>query len=152
MAQPTTQRFGASIFYIEDPDTAGTFVKVVGMTSGELTLDKATGSTVVPDKDDPDAAVWEQKDVTSMSWSMSFSGVSTLEAMPLIEKVALLGASVNVRLVEKGAGTGSGTPDKRYAGAAIIKFSKTWQRGERVSVKVDVEGDGELDITSAAAA
>lgn len=151
MAQPTTQKFGASVFYVEDPETAGTYVKVVGMTEGSIALDKATGSTVVPDMDDPDAAVWEAKDVTSMSWSMSFSGVSAKESIGLIERVSLLGTSVNIRVIEKDAGSGELTPNKQYAGAAIIKFTKNKSRGQRDSVTINLEGDGALGITSVAA-
>lgn len=151
MAAPTTLRFGAGVFYIGDGASPEVFTKVCGFNSSEVTIDKSTSSTTVPDCDDVDEAAWEEKDVSSKSWSMSFSGVAAVEALPTLETATLSGVSVNVRLDLLGAGTGAGTTTRRYAGAAHVKSSLTGQRGERWSVKVDVEGDGALTISSVAA-
>lgn len=150
MAAPDTLRFGASTFYIGDGADPEVFTKVCGMTQADISFDKSTGSTTVPDCDDPDAGVWESKDVQSMSWSASFQGVLAIAAMPLLETVGLAGKSYNIRVDEKGAGTGTETPIRRLAGAAIIKYSKSGKRGERWQVKIDCEGDGAPTITSVA--
>ena len=150
MAAPTTLKFGAGTFWIGDGATPEVFTKVCGFTQADMSIDKSSSSTVVPDCDDPDAAAWESKDVQSMSWSMSFSGVAAVAALPILEAATLEGTSVNVRLDLNGAGTGAGTPVRRYAGAAIVKHSLSGQRGERYQVKVDAEGDGALTISSVA--
>lgn len=150
MAAPTTLRFGAGTFYIGDGATPEVFTKICGFESAEINLDKSLGSTTVPDCDDPDAAVWEEKDATSQSWSMSFSGVAAVAAMPKLETATLSSASVNVRLDIAGAGTGAGTTTRRYAGAAHVKHGLSGQRGQRWQVKVTAEGDGALVISSVA--
>ncbi|HZH10546.1 MAG TPA: phage tail tube protein [Microvirga sp.] len=153
MAAPTTLRFGAGAFYIGDGATpTEVFAKVCGFTEMELTIDKETNDTTVPDCDDPDAAAWTERDVVALAWSMTFSGVLAKEALPLLEDATFSSAPTNVRLDLAGAGEGSGTPNKRYAGRAHINHSITGARGEKWQVSVTVTGDGELVRSDVAAA
>lgn len=151
MARPTTLRFGAGTFWIGDGADPEVFTKVCGFNSVELTTDKSTNDTTVADCDDPDAPTWTEKDVVSLSWSMSFSGVMAVESLDTVETAVMSSVSTNVRLELAGAGTGAGKTIRRYAGAAHLKNSITGQRGEKYQVKVDGEGDGELTVQSVAA-
>lgn len=152
MARPTTLSFGTGAFYIGDGAAPEVFTKVCGFTQAELTFDKSTNDTTVPDCDDPDGAAWVERDVVSLSWSMSFSGVAAKEALDLLDDVTMGSLSRNIRFDMAGGGTGAGTPNRRYAGAAHIKHSLSGQRGEKYQVKIDVEGDGALTKSSVAAA
>lgn len=153
MAAPTTLKFGAGAFYIGDGATpTEVFTKLCGFTEMELTIDKETNDSTVPDCDDPDAAAWTERDVVSLSWSMTFSGVLAKEALPLLEAETLQSDTTNIRLDLAGAGTGAGTPNKRYAGRAHINHSITGSRGEKWQVEVTVTGDGALTVTNVAAA
>lgn len=152
MARPTTLRFGAGVLYIGDGASPEVFTKVCGFDSADMTIDKSTNSTAVPDCDDPDEAIWDEKDVTTMGWSMSFSGVATVEGWPLLESATFSSASRNIRWDVAGLGTGAGTPNKRYSGKAHIKAALSGKRGERFTVKTDLDGDGELSRTNVAAA
>lgn len=151
MAVPTTLRFGAGAFYLGDAATPEVFTKICGFTSVELTIDKSTNDTTVPDCDDPDAAAWTEKDVDALSWSMSFSGVCAVGGLDLLDGVTMQSASRNVRLDFAGAGTGAGTTVRRYAGKGHVKHAITGSRGEKYQIKVDVDGDGALTKTSVAA-
>lgn len=145
MAAPQTLRFGAGALYIGDGATSTeVFTKLCGFTEMELTLDKETNDTNVPDCDDPDAAAWVERDVVSLSWSMSFSGVLAKAALPLLEDATFSSAPVNIRLDLAGGGTGTGTPNRRYAGRAHISHNISGSRGEKWQVEVTVTGDGEL--------
>lgn len=152
MAAPQTLRFGAGAFYIGDGAETEVFSKICGFTEMELTIDKETNDTTVPDCDSPDNASWTERDVVALAWSMTFSGVLAKEALPLLEDATFSSAAANVRLDLAGAGEGTGTPVKRYAGRAHINHSITGTRGEKWQVSVTVTGDGELLRSDVAAA
>lgn len=153
MAAPTTFRFGAGVFSIGDGATpTELFTKICGFTEYTLAVEKETNDTTVPDCDDPDAAAWTERDVVSQAWSATCSGVLAKEALPLLEAATFQSAPTNIRFDLIGAGTGTGTPNKRYTGRAHIRHTITGSRGEKVQVEVTVEGDGALIATNVAAA
>ncbi|MFC2248540.1 phage tail tube protein [Labrys portucalensis] len=144
MARPQTYSYGKGRLMIGDGATPEVFVAPCGFTQASLTVDKSTNSTAVPDCNDPDAAIWDETGVTTMSWSMQFQGVLAKESLELYEKVTFSSAPVNIRFEIVGAGTGAGTPDKRYAGSAHVKMQFQAQRGELFQVTIDLQGNGEL--------
>lgn len=150
MAQPATFRFGAGLFYLGDGGSSEEWDKICGFTSMELEISKETNDSTVPDCADPDAAVWSSADVVSQSWKMTVEGFAAVDALPLIESAVFDATSRNVRLYIDGGGTGSGTPDRLYAGAAHVTMKLGGKRGERWQVTVDVVGDGALAATSVA--
>ncbi len=151
MTDLTPIRFGAGTLYVEDPATPGTYIKLIGYTQLSLAYKKSTGTTVVPDPDDPDAAAWEVTDTTSLGWSIGGQGVCAAEQLPLLDTLSQRGTSVPIRWDVAGAGKGVGTPKRRYAGNAVITHDITGQRGERYQVKLDGTGDGPLTPTDVAA-
>jgi hypothetical protein len=151
MALPTTLRFGAGAFYLGDGVTpTEVFTKVCGFTEASLAIEKESNDTTVPDCDDPDAASWTERDVVALSWAMTFSGVLAVEALAQLETATLQSAPTNIRLDLLGAGTGAGTPIRRYEGRGHIRHTITAARGEKWQVEVTVEGDGAITSTSVA--
>lgn len=150
MAAPTTLRFGAGAFYVES-STPGTYTKICGFTSAELTMDTDLADTVVPDCVDPDKPAWVARDAVSQSWSMSFDGVLAKEATALLEDEWLSGTSSNVRFRMVGGGTGAGTPDRQYSGAGFITLGVASERGTRMTRSISVQSDGALTIANVAA-
>lgn len=148
MAQPTTFKFGAGLFYLGDGGGTEVFTKLCGFTDMALEINKDTTDSTVPDCDNPDSAAWATSDVKSQSWKMSFEGFAAKDALPLIEAAALAGVSRNIKLYVKGAGAGGGTPDRLYAGAAHVTMKLNGKLGEKWKVSVDVSGDGALASTS----
>ncbi|MFT4129963.1 phage tail tube protein [Labrys sp. (in: a-proteobacteria)] len=144
MARPTTFSYGKGRLLIGDGATPEVFVAPCGFNQANVTIDKATNDTTVPDCDDPDAAVWSEKDVTTMSWTMQFQGVLAKESWPLYRKATFSSAPVNIHFEIKGGGADVATPDLRFAGQAHIKVQIQAQRGEKFQVTVDLEGTGEL--------
>lgn len=151
MTDIQTLRFGAGTLYVEDPATPDTYIKLIGFTQMGLSRKKSTGTTVVPDADDPDAAAWEETDTTSLGWSISGQGVCAAQQIALLDQLSEAGTSTKVRWDMAGAGTGTGTPKRRYSGRAVITHEITGTRGERYQVKFDGTGDGKLIPTSVAA-
>lgn len=151
MAKPNSIPFGAGKFYIEDAANAGTWVGPCGFTSGSMSLDPKTKSTTEPDCADPDAPAWETLLVESMSWNMKFKGVLDAGSYLIFEDAAFEARAVNIRWVLKGAGTGAGTPDKRYSGSAILKIEYSAERAGKYEVALEVMGSGALTRESIAA-
>ncbi|MGO4339009.1 phage tail tube protein [Labrys sp. KB_33_2] len=144
MARPTTTPYGKGRLLIGDGATPEVFTAPCGFTQMSITVDKSTSDTVVPDCDDPDAAVWTDKGVQSMSWSSQMQGVLAKESWSLYRQATFSSASRNIRYEIEGMGTGPTTPDLLLAGRAHIKVQLQAQRGERFQVTVDLDGDGEL--------
>lgn len=154
MADPTPLtpiRFGAGVAFVGDPATPGTYIKLIGFTQCSLTYKKSTGTSVIPDPDDPDAAAWESTDTTSLGWSFSTQGVCAAEQLPLFDDLSQLGVSVPFRWDLAGAGKGAGTPKRRYDGMAVITANVDGQRGERYQIKLEATGDGRLTPSNVAA-
>lgn len=151
MTDIETLRFGAGILFVEDPTTPDTYIKLIGFTQMNLSRKKSTGTTVVPDADDPDAAAWEETDTTSLGWSISTQGVCAATQIALLDTLSEAGTSSKIRWDLKGAGTGAGTPKRRYSGRAVLTHDVTGQRGERYQIKLDGTGDGRLVPTNVAA-
>lgn len=147
MAQPTVISFGKGRLLLGDGADPEVFVAPCGFTQGSLTIDKDTSDVTVPDCDDPDAAAWKATDVTALGWSMSFQGVLAKESLPLYKKATFTSLATSIRLELKGMGTGSGTPDVRFAGKGHVRMQINAQRGEKYQVQIDITGDGEITQT-----
>lgn len=152
MAAPQTFRFGAGTLWISDMDEeTPVFTKICGFNQIDMKFERNTNDTTVPDCDDPDAAAWTERDVISRAFTASFSGVLAKSALPLIEAAFASDASVDCRINLTGAGTGVGTPDRRYAGKMHVKYSIKGQRGDKYELTVELENDGAVAATNVAA-
>ncbi len=155
MAAPVTARFGAGYIELGDGESSETFTKICGFTQIEITMDPELNDTVVPDCDDPDAVAWVQRDKVSLSASFSAQGVMAKSALPLVESATLDGLSRNVRITIAGMGVGTGSPalvNRRYSGKFHINHSLSGERGNKWQITMEGQSDGEIAITSVAAA
>ena len=152
MAKPVTLKFGAGVMYFGDKATPEVFTKMCGFTDLELTVEKETNDTTVPDCDDPDAASWTERDVVALSWSIAMNGVAAVGSLDQIEEASFSSDSTHIRLEISRAGTGVGTPNRRYAGSAHIKHKLGAKVGEKWNIQVSGEGDGALVKSNVAAA
>lgn len=151
MATPTVFAFGKGLVYLGDGAGSEVFSKLCGFKNISLTVEKDTNDTVIADCDDPDLAVWRDTDVTAMGWNAEFSGEMAKAAEALLWVAVNGNVSRNIRFHIVGGGTGGGTPDLQFSGAAHITYAITGEFGGKLQIAVTATGDGALTRTNVAA-
>jgi hypothetical protein len=152
MAQPTVLSFGKGLVYFGDgasPDEL--FTKICGFNSIQLAIEKDTNDVTIPDCDDPDAPAWRSTDVLSIAWTAEFEGIMAKEAEATLWAAVNNGMPTNIRIRLVGFGSGSGTPDLQFSGAAHIAATISGERGSKYQISVTATGDGALTRTMVAA-
>lgn len=140
MAQPTVATFGKFLVLLGDGASPEVFSAPCGFTERSFELKADTSSTQVPDCDDPDAPAWEDKDVSTLSSTITGQGVMALEALPTWRAWYFSGAAKNVR-VQLALPTGKGPG--YYQGAAVLTSLKHDSNiGEKCKLSVNIENTG----------
>lgn len=141
MAKPTTVKFGQFFVRLSDGAATPTFTAPCGFTSKSFNRSKTFGETNVPDCDDPDAPSWIERDVQSMSGSISGEGVLAKSAIP--EWEAALASSESIEC-EVEFVYPDGDSDIYTGSFHVESFETAGTRGERVTVSVSMQSDGEI--------
>lgn len=141
MAQATTIKFGRMIVKLGDGSASPeTFTAPCGLTTQALNRSKTLNETNVPDCDDPDAVTWVGREVQSLSWGISGSGVLAGESIAQWEDFL---ADTDSRSVEVTIIFPLAT--YTYTGRAHLEtFNISGELGQKVQVEVSMQGDGEL--------
>jgi len=148
MAQPTTIRHGKFKIYVEDPNSAGTYIAPCAFTEKALTLAGSPVEDVIPDCDNPDAPAWVGRSIGSLSASVSASGLWAAEAYETWRTLFLAGEPFNVRVEFDETGANGGG---YYAGAAVLtSLGNSSSQGKRVEASVELASDGAWTWTAAA--
>ncbi len=146
MAQATTFRFSEFLILVGDGASPEEFSAPCGLTSRGFNRTAETNSTNVPDCADEDLPTWQQNDVVALNWSLSGEGVMADEAKDVWEAWFNSGAARNVRI--------SLGPDETadvWEGRAILStFNISGERGSRVTVSVEMTGDGQVALMASA--
>jgi predicted secreted protein len=136
MAKASTLPFSQFLIKLGDGNVPETFRAPCGLNSRGFSRTAATNDTNVPDCDDPDAPSWLDRDVVSLSGSLSGSGVLADEDYDVWEAWLVSGTSKNVQII---LGT------RTWLGAAILtKLDITGSRGQRVQLSVTIDTDGPM--------
>lgn len=144
MTQPTTARPGRFIISLGDGGDPETFTAPCGFTSKSFTWSRSLSEVTIPDCDDPDAPYWQSRDVESLSCSVSGEGVLAAEAIPTWMAVLDTIEAVNVQI------------EITYTGVGVLLVSGAMQleslevgaqQGQRVSINVSMQSDGEMVTT-----
>src|SRR5690606_38318399 len=102
---------------------------------------KSLNEVPIDDCDDPDAPAWSERDVASMSATISGQGVLAKEAVDIWEAALANDESIECE-VELVYGTGD---SRLYEGRFHLEnFEITGSRGERVQVSVTMQSDGPI--------
>jgi predicted secreted protein len=148
MAQATTLPFSAFKVLLET-DVAGTFAAPCGLTERSVTFSKETNDTTSIDCDDEDAPSWVDRDVVSLSASISGEGVMARESLELWRDAFTTTDTVNARVEVGGtAAQGGGYWAGKFH---LTSFEPGATRGERVSVSVEMASSGPVTWVDAAA-
>ncbi len=141
MAKPTTVKFSEFLVLVGDGGSPETFSKPCGLTSRGINFQAATQTTSVPDCDNEDETSWDEVDVTSRKADMSGAGILALEYLDSWWSWFKTGQArnVQVRVGIKGHWQGP---------ALLTSFNVSAQQGDKVSVDVTIEFDGEVTWTA----
>ncbi|WP_315759306.1 MULTISPECIES: phage tail tube protein [unclassified Bradyrhizobium] len=136
MAKAQTLPFSKFLVSLGDGNSPEVFSAPCGLNSRSYNRAAATNETNVPDCEDPDAPSWLNRDIVSMSASISGAGVVADEDYDTWELWMNSGATKNVK-VKLGNRESIG-PYK------CTKLNVTGQRGQRVTFDVTLDSDGEI--------
>ncbi|MFG1341884.1 phage tail tube protein [Xanthobacter autotrophicus] len=140
MAKPTTFRGTSLLIKLGDGGSPEAFDFPCGLTTNGLNRSAETNDTTVPDCDDPDAPAWTEREVLTLAWEASGSGVLAAESVAIWDAWHASGLPKNVQIDVGVAGTG-----RRYTGRGLLtSYNTTAERGQKVIVEVTISGDGEL--------
>lgn len=137
--KPTVLPGTALMILVGDGGSPEVFATPCGLTNNNFSLTASTSSTVIPFCDDPAAAAWESKDISSLAAQVSGSGVMATESFPDWNDWFLGGISRNAQIkIDDGKGHFVG----HYEGAFILSsFKLTGTRGQKVTIDVTLDND-----------
>lgn len=138
MAQAQTLTFSQFLVQLGNGANPEVFASPCGLNSRSFNRTAATNDTNVPDCDNPDAPSWLERDVVSLSASISGAGVVADEDFDVWNAWFESGASKNLE-IKLGTRTWLG-PYK------CTKLNLTGARGSRVTFDVTLDSDGETTL------
>lgn len=141
MALPTTAKFGAFRVLLGNGAGPEVFSAPCGFTQKAFARSKELSDIVVPDCDDPDAPAWVEREVRSLSSSISGSGVLAKEALPVWDEAFDSTDAVNCK-VEMHWGTGAGNIITYTQKFHLSSFEISADLGDKVQVSVQMESTG----------
>jgi predicted secreted protein len=132
--KPTVIAGTKLLILVGDGASPEVFAQPCGLTNNTLSFTSATGSTVIPFCDDPEAAAWESKEVTSLSAQVTGSGVMAVESFTTWSNWFSSGEAKNAQVKLDDPGLG------HYEGPWVLSsFKLTGQRGQKVTVDITLD-------------
>lgn len=134
MAQAQTVKYSLFKIEISNGASPAVYAAPCGMNSRGFNRTAATNDTNVPFCDDDDKPSWLERDVVSLSGSLSGAGVVADEDFDTWEE--FLGNSKNVRVT---------LGNRVWIGACILtKLDISGSRGKRTEFTATMDTDGEM--------
>lgn len=142
MARPTTIK--GSKFLIELGDGASTesFDAPCALNTKGINFSAASNEVNVPDCDDPDAAVWIERVVSSLSASVPASGTLALESLEVWRDwfLSALEKNIRIRIVDQNAVQ----PGYFAMSAILTTFNIGANQGELATIEISADSNGEV--------
>lgn len=148
MATGTSSSFGNFKIEIGDgatPTEAFTFI--CGLTSKGIDMSSDVVTSEVPDCANEDLPSWQEKDVKSITATLSGSGMWTAQAHETLFQWWLTAAKKNVKVSWMLAATGD--VKTMTAPAVLTKLGQTVAKGERLSADISIEFSAKPTTTDA---
>ncbi|RUM99035.1 hypothetical protein EET67_05195 [Pseudaminobacter arsenicus] len=145
MAQATTIKGGKIRVMLSDGGSPAVYAAPCGLTQRSLTLSKNLNEVTIPDCLDPDKVDWVGRDAASLSMSISGEGVLASESIEAWLDAGESIDSVDVKIeIEFPATTYT------YTGKMQVESLEVGaNNGERATISVSMQSDGEMVRTSA---
>lgn len=123
------------------------FAPICGLTSRGLQGSSDVVTSEVPDCADEDLPSWQEKDVKSISMSLSGSGMWSQEAHGTLMDWFLSGARKNVKVQYVDADTGD--PEFLAGPCVLTQLNNAVDKGGRVSAEISLEFAAKPTVTDA---
>ncbi|QOG20463.1 phage tail tube protein [Bradyrhizobium sp. SEMIA] len=136
MAKAQTLPFSKFLVLLGNGAVPEVFAAPCGLNSRSFNRAAATNDTNVPDCDDPDAPSWLERDIVSLSASISGAGVVADEDFDIWNAWFESGDSKNVQIK-------LGTTRVWVGPYKLTKLNVTGQRGSRTTFDATLDSDGE---------
>lgn len=145
MAQAKTVKGSKFLIKIEDPATPGTFVHTCSINAERgFVLTAETNDVSVPDCDNPDLVSWVEREKRSLAGSISGAGVLNSPDIEFFFDYLKSEDPYNVKVVLDVPAIDGG---RIFSGEFhCVKFEQTGTRGEKVTVSIDLQSNGEITI------
>jgi hypothetical protein len=142
MAAPQTAKFGAFRVLLGDGNSPEVFSAPCGFTQKAYARSKELSESNVPDCDDPDAPAWVEREVRSLSSSISGSGVLAKSALPIWDEAFDSTDSINCKIEMHWGASGAGNIITYTQKFHLSSLEISADLGEKVQISVSMESDG----------
>lgn len=143
MAQASVISFSKFRVLLGDGASPEQFAAPCGFNTRALNRSKNLNEVTVPDCDDEDAPAWVARDIVSLTWGVTGDGVLAEESIEMWEDFFDSTSSRNVRIEIELPTQAMLVKEGR---AHLSTFNTAGNRGEKVTVSVELAGDGALVI------
>ncbi len=140
MAKATTASFADYVLEVEWVAESGTFTRACGLTDVQFTRSANTDTAEVPDCDDEGKPYELEKEVRSLEFSISASGVWAQESHEKLLDWFYSGLTLNARIGNLKADVG----DTEYEGgpALLTNLSNSRTKGQKVTASIEIAFSG----------
>lgn len=147
MATATTASYSKFKILIGDGADPEVFSAICGLTSKGLNGSADVVTTEVPDCSDEDLPSWQEKDVKSISLSMSGSGVWSKENHAILLDWFLSGAKKNVQVQYVDAAASS--PEFLEGPCVLTQLNNAAEKGGRMTAEITLDFAQKPTVTDA---
>lgn len=143
MAQATVISYSKFRIKLGDGNSPEVFSAPCGLNTRALNRLKNVSEIDIPDCTDEDAPAAVGREVRSTDWNISAEGVLAAESVQAWEDAYNTTDSINVLIEQEFPNSPPGTI-RKIGAAHLTTFNITGNRGEKVAVSIELQGDGAL--------
>ena len=140
MAKATTEKFSELVLELETSPSSGTYARICGLIDTEITRTASIDNAEVPDCNDEDLPLSNEKEVRSIDVKISGTGVWAQESHEKLMDWFYGSSTLNIRIGNLNAAVGDTEYETGPALLASLGQSRT--KGKKVSASIDIEFDG----------
>lgn len=141
MARPTTMKGSEMIIELGDGASPETFVAPCALNTKGINFTGTANEANVPDCDDPDAPLWIERVISTLSASIAGAGTLAFESYDIWREWFLSGLERNIRVRFNVAAPNGGY----YSTSAVLTtFNTTGNQGELATIDIEAQSDGEV--------
>lgn len=139
MAQATTMKFEQLVLELSE-DGGSTWARICGLTDATVTRSANIDTVEIPDCDDESLPFSVEKQVRSLDYSVSATGVWAAESHGTLLDWLKSSATKDARIGYLAAA--SSTPEYETGKALLTNLSHTRTKGQKVSASIELQFDG----------
>lgn len=147
MANATTEKFEEMTLEVEVTAGSGTYSKLCGLIDVSVTRTANVDTAEVPDCDDESLPLSVEKQVRSVEYSASASGVWAQESWGTMQDWFRSAATKSVRIYN--AQASSGDPQYETGNALLTTLNNSRTKGQKVTAEIEIMWDGTPSVTDA---